>query len=225
MSRPRVFRVPGLQVRGMNPGSTPPAMVNAPVKVRQHFGPGLAGYANNMPTGSGTPGNPLWMYSENVQYDPPGGGPGQQSLQIPPMVGEIPPAPSARQRSMPSTPYGQSEREWINPTTYSTIPINASINPNAPALTLNYKRNSLIIQNTSTATAVGDTAPTLYIGFNAQPQELGSLALPPGLGFYWSASDCPPRDTIFVLFGTFVNVGISVVISGCIVQGTYVPNG
>lgn len=224
MSRPQVFRVPGLRVRGMSPGSTPPAMVNQPVRVRQHFG-GFAGVGNNMPTGNGNPGDPLWMYSENLQLDPPGGGPGQQTLSLPPPVGQPPPALTPQQRSMPSTPFGQSERDWINPTTYSTIPLNASATTAFPVLQLNYKRNSLIIQNTSTAPTSPDVAPTLYIGFNAEPQVLGSLALPPGLGFYWSAADCPPRDAIYVAFGGSSNTMGSVVISGCVVQGTYIPNG
>jgi hypothetical protein len=120
---------------------------------------------------------------------------------------------------MVSVPYGQSQRDWSNPTTYATIPLLAGAN--GTILQLNMKRNSLIIQNTSTATAP-DIAPTLYIGFNAQPAVLGSLALPPGLGFYWGAADCPPRDAINVVFGPQVNGGGTVVVSGCVVQGTYV---
>lgn len=228
MSRPRVFRVPpDLRVRGLVPGATQ-ANTNAPVTVRQGVGPAvqLRGYGNNMPGPNGAPGSPVYPYDERLQWNSGSGTASGQLVQPPPAIGAPNPALSAAAQSMVSTPNGQSERDWINPTTYATVPLNQSaLNSVSPILQLNYKRNSLIIQNTSTATAVGDTAPTLYINFNAAPQELGSLALPPGLGFYWSASDCPPRDAIYVLFGTFVNVGLSVVISGCVVQGTYVPNG
>lgn len=218
MSRPRVFKVPqGLRVRGLVPGSVQPAMNNAPVMIRRNF----AG-ATNMPGPNGAPGSQVYPYDETLQWNQ--GGPGQAApLSLPPAIGTPPPALSAAAQSMVSTPNGQSERDWINPTTYATIPLNASqVNSNAPILQLNYKRNSLIIQNTCTATSP-DTAPTLYINFNAQAQVLGSLALPPGLGFYWSASDCPPRDAIYVTFGPFA--GPTVVISGCVIQGTYTPNG
>lgn len=220
---PRVFQVPpGLRVRGLTPGATRPAMVNAPVQVRQHFSG-----SNNFPGPNGGPGSNVWPYSENIQLNPDGGTPADQALSLPPAVGQVPAPQSADALSMPSTPYGQSQRDWINPTTYATIPLNVSAlnNASVPVLQLNYKRNSLIIQNTSTATVAGDTAPTLYVNFNAQAQVLGSLALPPGLGFYWGAADCPPRDAIYVSFGPFVNIGNSVVISGCVVQGTYTPNG
>lgn len=222
MSRPRVFQVPpGLRVRGMIPGATAPSMNNAPVRVRQHFG----NFPGGMPNGDGSPGSPTWPYTENIQYGADGGLPSQQALTDPVPVGTPPPALSPDQLSMVSTPNGQSSRPWINPTTYATVPLTqTALNSLYPILQLNYKRNSLIIQNTSTATAP-DTAPTLYVNFNTVPQVLGSLALPPGLGFYWGAADCPPRDAIYVVFGPFSNANLTTVISGCVVQGTYAPNG
>lgn len=222
MSRPRVFQVPpGLRVRGMIPGATQPAMPNYPVRVRTSF----AGAQNNFPDPNGQPGSQTWPYTENLQFNPTDGAAAAAPLALPPAVGAPPIMPSAAAQRVISTPNGQSERDWINPTTYATIPLTAGQSANFPILQLNYKRNSLIIQNTSTATTAGDIAPTLYLGFNSAPQVLGSLALPPGLGFYWSASDCPPRDAVYVVFGPQVNTGGSVVVSGCVVQGTYVPGG
>lgn len=216
MPGPRLFKVPpGLRVRGLNPGTVQPAMVNAPVRVRQHFG-NLPG---GMPNGDGSPGNPVWPYTENVQYGDAGGAP----LTLPVAVGAADASLTDQQSSMVSTPYGQSDRPWRNPTTYSGFPITVALNAVQGILNMNPQRNSLIIQNTSTATAP-DVAPTLYVGFNSQPSlNSGALALPPGLGFYWGAADCPPRDNIFV---TFIggNNGATVVLNGCVIQGTYLPN-
>lgn len=224
MSRPRVFKVPSnLRVRGMIPGATQASVNNMGVVVRQGISPPvtLKGYTNQ-PGPNGAPGSMFYPYEESSQWNGDGGTPAGQLVMPPPAIGAPNPIPSALSQSMPSTPNGQSERDWINPTTYATIPLLAAQPANSPILQLNYKRNSLIIQNTSSATSP-DIAPTLYINFNAAPAVLGSLALPPGLGFYWSASDCPPRDAIYVLFGP--SAGATVVVSGCVVQGTYVPNG
>ena len=213
--RPRVFKVPpGLRVRGLNPGSTQPAMVNAPVRVSR----GVSGI-NNYPAPDGTPGSATWPYTENLEYgNTQGSGMLSPAAITPPAIGQPPPMPSTDMLDMISVPFGASQRDWNNPTTYATIPLLAGAT--GVILQLNYKRNSLIIQNTSTATSP-DVAPTLYVGFNVQPAVGASLALPPGLGFYWSASDCPPRDAINVVFGP--STGASVVVSGCVIQGTYSP--
>jgi hypothetical protein len=89
-----------------------------------------------------------------------------------------------------------------------------------PVLSLNMQRNALIIQNNSTATAP-DTAPTFYIGFNAQPQIGLNLAVAPGVGILLDII-CP-RDSVYVTIGPFVNGGGTVVVQGAIVQGTYAP--
>jgi len=203
---------------------------NAPVRVRQHFG--------DLPNDQGGPGSPLFPYSEHGVY-----GDGSQFsaggtapiTQPPPDVGQPPPALTPQQLSMISTPVGQSDRPWMNPCTYATVPLFAAIGPGVagdpvlgqlPVLSLNYQRNALIIQNSSTAdTTTGDFAPTIWIGFNASPLEEGALALPPGLGFFWGAQDPPPRDSIYVLIGEYDNTNNTVVFGGCIVQGTYAPKG
>lgn len=120
-----------------------------------------------------------------------------------------------------SAPFGESDRAWSNPTTFASVPINASTNTQTPILAQNYQRNALIIQNGSLATVAGDVAPTLYVGFNAQPQVGGALALPPGVGVVFDII-CP-RDAIFIAFGPFTNTGGSVVIQGVVLTGTYSP--
>lgn len=212
MSLPRIFDVRNpprevqLAVKGMQ-------LNNAPVRVRTRvtrFG------GPNLPGPQGQPGSPLGPYTELGQvYNPQSAptGPGQSA---------------ALAAGGASTPLGASGVDWNNPTTYSTIPITGAnvfttVVGGVPAiLTGNAKRNSLIIQNQCTATAP-DTAPTFYIDFNHQPLVGGSLAIPPGFGFFWSASDCPPRDSIYISAGPFTNTGNTVFIGGCCIQGTYVP--
>jgi hypothetical protein len=235
---PRVFQVHNqpsglpatLTVRGVN---SPPGNRDYPVHVRNQVaglrvrGLGrLSGDGNNAPGPNGAPGSGLYPYNEQglwgdgSQTDPVTGA--LVSLTPPPAVGS-PPAPlNPHALAVTSTPYGESARDWSNPTTYATIPVLTGTN--GVILNLNLKRNSLIIQNLSTATMTGDVAPTLYVGFNVPAVAGQSLGLPPGLGFYWGASDCPPRDTIYLVFGPFTNTGGSVVIQGCVVQGTYAPN-
>lgn len=219
---PRMFRVgpPVLRVQGVG---TPQLQVKPfPAPRPVTYRPGFGDLPGNFPMPDGSPGNPVYPYNESEMWGTEGGA--GTTLTAPPAVG-APPAQATTPYVNVSSPNAESDRPWYNPTTYATIPINPAADGTVAVLSLNYQRNSLIIQNNSSATAVGDVAPTLYIGFNAQPQVGQALALAPALGFYWSASDCPPRDTIYVLFGPFLNGGASVVIAGCVVQGTYAPPG
>jgi hypothetical protein len=224
MAGPRFFRVPQappqLRVRGV----APPGQVNMPVMVRNRLGG-----EPNYPGPNGNPGSGIWPYSESSQW-----GDGSQGGQLPnvqpPNVGLPTELPLDQlQTASPSIPYGESARDWNNPTSYATVPIPGALTATTgqsspfPVLSLNPKRNSLIIQNQSSATAAGDIAPTMYVGFNVQGVVGQSLALPPGLGFFWGAADCPPRDSIFITLGPLVNTGGTVVIAGCVVQGTYTP--
>jgi hypothetical protein len=147
-------------------------------------------------------------------------------------IASPPPTPTAAPTSVSATggsatatananvsfPFGETDRQWSNPTTFATVPINAATSAAIPILSQNPQRNSLIIQNNSSATSP-DVAPTFYIGFNSQPQAGFAIALAPGVGFSWDI--ITPRDSIYVLIGTFS--GASVVIAGCAVQGTYAP--
>lgn len=222
MSGPRPFRGPPIQlrVRGVSaPGMAPPGQRNMPVMVRDR----LAGLSGNFPGPNGGPGSEIWPYGEDGQWGDGSQG-GGMVPQTPPQVGAPPPALTPDQQAAVSVPFGQSARPWTNPTTYAGFPLVQATGVIQNVLTMNPQRNSLIIQNTSTATAP-DVAPTLYVGFNNQPGlSTGALALPPGLGFYWSASDCPPRDNIFVVFLGGSNTGGTVVINGCVIQGTYIPS-
>jgi hypothetical protein len=202
-----------------------------PVMVRNRIG--RLGNSPNFPGPNGNPGSGIWPYSESSEWGSSGSGtqggavPGNFQ---PPDVGMIAPALDQVQQQSQSTPYGESARDWTNPTSYATVPILGSNSiftaqtGGLPVLSLNMKRNSLIIQNQSSAVTAGDVAPTLYVGFNVQAIVGQSLALAPGLGFFWGASDTPPRDSIFITIGPYQNAGASVVIAGCIVQGTYTPN-
>lgn len=117
-----------------------------------------------------------------------------------------------------SIPFGVSIIPWRNPSTFQSVPILAATPINVPVLSLNMARNSLIVQNNSTATAP-DIAPTFYIGFNAQPQVGLALALTPGAGILFDI--ITPRDAVYVLVAG--GVGASVVVAGVVVQGTYAP--
>lgn len=220
----KIFKVadgiPELRVRGVSaPGATPPAIRNAPLRVRNRFG--------ELPGPNGGPGSALYPYSENLQYGADGNG----QISSPPPVGSS---------SIPNqagtgfnAPNGESDRDWYNPTTFSTVQLIATLgttggnigsvvanNIPLPVLQLNYQRNCLIIQNQSTATAP-DTTPIFYVDFNKQPSLLGSLALPAGLGILFDYI-CP-RDAVFISFGPFTDGGSTTVIAGMVVQGTYAP--
>lgn len=117
-----------------------------------------------------------------------------------------------------SIPFGISIIPWRNPTTMQSVPILASTSISQPVLSLNMKRNSLLIQNNSTATSP-DVAPTFWIGFNAQPLVGFSLSLAPGAGLLFDM--ITPRDSIYVLPAG--GVGATAVTQGVIVQGTYAP--
>jgi hypothetical protein len=215
----KIFQVPPrLRVRGVGvPGATPPGARNMPVMVRNRLG-GI-----NYPGPNGEPTSGYWPYTERQQWGDGSQG-GAPSNTVPPDIGVIPPALSTQQLDVISTPNGQSTRPWTNPTTYAGFPIILADGSTIKILSSNDKRNSLIIQNTSTATAP-DVAGTLYVGFNTPPsRSTGSLALAPGLGFFWSAADCPPRDDIYVAFFGTVNGGATVILSGAVIQGTYLQD-
>lgn len=215
---PRIFIAqPTLRVRGVSPpGALRPGLRDAPVMVRTRLG----GF-NNVPGPNGSPGSPFWPYSESTMWGDGSQG-GASPPQAPLPVGTPPTPLTEEQQQSQSTPFGQSARDWTNPCTYAGLPIVSGVGVVQGILTANYKRNSLIIQNNSTATSP-DVAPTLYIGFNNEPGlNNGAMALPPGLGFYWGASDCPPRDNINVVF-LGGNGGASVIIAGSVIQGTYIP--
>jgi hypothetical protein len=172
----------------------------------------------DIPNSSGAAGPLLPVYSEASVWNPPaitgsGSGPSTNSTE--------PTADPSQTGYMPaSAPWGESDRRWTNPTTFATVPISAATNVNVPVLSQNYLRNALIIQNGSLANSP-DIAPTLYVGFNAQPTIGSALALPPGVGVTFDII-CP-RDSIFIAFGPFTNGGGSVVIQGAVVSGTYAP--
>jgi hypothetical protein len=174
----------------------------------------------DIPAATGAAGPLIAPYTEGDIYNPPGLTPSSSSGSV---------AASTAGTSNPgetgylpqSSPYGESDRPWSNPTTFATVPINAATNTQVPVLTQNYQRNALIIQNGSLATVSGDVAPTLYVNFNAQPQIGSALALPPGVGIAWDI--ITPRDSIYIAFGPFTNTGGSVVIQGAVIGGTYSP--
>lgn len=119
-----------------------------------------------------------------------------------------------------SIPFGVSIIPWRNPTTMQSVPILSSTQFQTPVLSLNMQRNSLVIQNNSSATAP-DIAPTFYVGFNAQPQVGLSLAVAPLAGILFDI--ITPRDSIYILLGPSVNGGGTVVVQGVVLQGTYAP--
>lgn len=175
----------------------------------------------DVPSNSGAAGPLIPGYTETGDsiWNPPGiangGGTGSVAAST-----AVTPDPGATGYMPASSPVGESDRPWTNPTTFATVPINASTNTQVPVLTQNYQRNALIIQNGSTAQGT-DVAPTLYINFNAQPQVGSALALAPGQGIAWDI--ITPRDSIYIAFGPFINTGATVVIQGAVISGTYAP--
>jgi hypothetical protein len=206
-----------LRVRGVN---APAGQTNAPVMVRNRVS--RLGYVSNDPGSNGGPGSPIYPYIEDELWNATGNSPGSVQL----ATGQIDTSTNVAAALNAvdtgiSVPNGQSPTPWKNPTTYAGFPIIQQINVVQQVLNSNARRNSLLIQNNSTPTdPTVDTAPTLYVGFNYQPAlNNGSLAMPPGLGFYWSASDCPPRDNILCVF--LGGVG-NFTIAGSVIQGTMV---
>ena len=182
--------------------------------------------AADFPTGTGGPGSEVYPYEEigrpwgaNV---PPGGsvadttvlGAQDTSLTVPDVSqGGYMPVPAPFGNVDPRSPL-----RWTNPTTFSTVPVNASTNVQAPVLSLNYQRNALIVQNNSTATSP-DVAATFYVGFNAQPAVGFGLTLAAGVGV--SFDIICPRDSVYVLFAG--NTGATSVVAGIVIQGTFAP--
>lgn len=173
----------------------------------------------DIPNSSGGPGPLVDPYTEADGVFNSGGGGGSAAATTSQSTAATP-NPSVTGYMPASNPYGESDRSWTNPSTFATVPINAQTNTQVPVLSQNYRRNALIIQNGSTATGT-DVAPTLYIGFNAQPLVGSALALAPGQGIAWDI--ITPRDSIYIAFGPFVNTGSSVKIQGAVVTSTFSP--
>lgn len=202
----RLLRVPQAPGRALGP-----APLNSPRQRMRAFG--------DVPASTGAAGALIPLYDESGIWNPPGIANGGGSGSV---------AASTAQTADPgstgylpaSSPFGESDRPWTNPSTFATIPINAATNTQVPVLTQNYQRNALIIQNGSTAQGT-DVPPILYVGFNAQPQVGSALALAPGQGIAWDI--ITPRDSIYIAFGPFINTGDTVVIQGAVIAGTYAP--
>jgi hypothetical protein len=215
----RVDPKTGLFIRGTiasGPGPLGPAPIGRVFRRR----PALGSFGDTPPNQSGAQGALIAPYDEGDIWNP------SNTVGSAAAVGlatSASPTPNPAQTGFlpQSAPYGQSDRPWSNPTTFATVPINASTNTRVPVLSQNSMRNALIIQNGSLATVSGDVAPTLYVNFNAQPQIGSALALPPGVGIAWDI--VTPRDSIYIAFGPFTNTGGSVVIQGAVIGGTYVP--
>jgi hypothetical protein len=212
----RVDPKTGLFIRGniaRGPGPLGPAPIGRVLRRRSAFG----NFGDTPPNQSGAQGALIAPYDEGGIWNPPNitgsaASIGLTSTPNPAQTGFLP----------QSAPYGQSDRPWSNPTTFATVPINASTNTRVPVLSQNSMRNALIIQNGSlTDPTTTDVAPTLYVNFNAQPQIGSALALPPGVGVAWDV--ITPRDSIYIAFGPFINTSNSVVIQGCVIGGTYSP--
>ena len=95
-----------------------------------------------------------------------------------------------------------------------SVPIPAGTPINAALVPANLRRTFLLIQNNSTATGAGNTAPNLYIAYDGPvsttlPNGL-NLTIPPGQGVIFDRR-CP-ANAIYVLYaggaGTFVAQGV-----------------
>jgi len=181
---------------------------------------GVADRRNDFPMSDGSAGTVFTdVYNEKFIWGTDDSA-GQVVAPIDPSTGIVPVEGPQQFDPGISLPFGVSIIPWRNPTTMQSVPINASTGITTPVLSLNMYRNSLIVQNNSTATAP-DVAPTFYIGFNAQPQIGLSLALAPGAGLLFDI--ITPRDSIYISFGPSINGGGTVVVQGVVVQGTYAP--
>jgi hypothetical protein len=118
------------------------------------------------------------------------------------------------ERPLPS----QGVRQFVNKLRMTnSVPIGSTTAVTAALVGTNEQRALLVLQNNSTATVAGDTAPTFFFGFGAQPQVGYSLALPPGVGIVLDVR--VPSDAIYVAFGPFVNAGGSTKIQGVCAEG------
>lgn len=176
------------------------------------------------PSPDGSPGSLVWPYGERspIFGDSGPAGSGPLSVTNPPIIDAPVPAPPVDTGTTAdglSIPYGASVVPWQNPTTLQSIPIVAATPANIPVLSLNLKRNLLLIQNNSIATGAGNTAPTFYIGFNSQAQVGLSLALLPGGAGVLYDIICP-RDSVYVTIAGGVGV---FTVAGVVQQGTYAP--
>lgn len=118
-------------------------------------------------------------------------------------------------------PFGDGDSGWQNPCTTHTIPLTAGIDPTQAILTANKKRNLLIIQNNSTATAP-DAAPTLFVSFGQLAVVGQAMGLPPGVGIVLDVV-CP-RDAVYLVFGPSTNTGGTLKVQGVVVEGALSPN-
>ncbi len=113
---------------------------------------------------------------------------------------------------------GPGVRQFVNKLRMTnSVPIGSTTAVTAALVGANEQRALLILQNNSTATVAGDSAPTFFFGFGTQPQIGYALALPPGVGIVLDVR--VPADAIYVAFGPFVNTGGSTKIQGVCAEG------
>lgn len=176
------------------------------------------------PSPDGSPGSLLYPYGERSPIFGDSGPPGSGPLTVtdPPVINGPVPAPPVDTGTTAdglSIPFGASLVPWQNPTTLQSVPIVAGTPANVPVLSLNLKRNLLLIQNNSSATGAGNTAPTFYVGFNSQAQVGLALALLPGGAGVLYDIICP-RDSVYITIAGGVGV---YTVAGVVQQGTYAP--
>lgn len=178
------------------------------------------------PSPDGSPGSLVYPYGERSPIYGDGGQGGPLAVTSPPVLDltgstpvPAPPVDTGTTSDGLSVPFGASTVPWANPTTLQSVPIIASTPANTPVLSLNLKRNLLLIQNNSSATGAGNTAPTFYVGFNSQPQVGLALALLPGGAGVLFDIICP-RDSVYILISGGVGV---FTVAGVAIQGTYAP--
>lgn len=175
--------------------------------------------ADQYPAPDGSPGSFVYPYGERKPVLGEGADGGVSAPPILGLPGVGSSAPAGGATGGISTPYGESGLPWSNPTTFQLVPILATTPANIPVLSLNLKRNMLLIQNNSSASGTGNTAPTFYIAFNAQAQVGVSLALLPGGNGILFDIICP-RDSVYL---TIAGGAGTYTVSGCVGQGTYSP--
>lgn len=117
-------------------------------------------------------------------------------------------------------PFGDGSSAWQNPCATHSIPLSANSGGVLAILTQNLKRNLLIVQNNSTATAP-DAAPVFYVSFGQLAQIGQGLGLPPGVGIVLDII-CP-RDAVYLTIGPSIDTGDSVVVQGVVVEGGLSP--